>query len=93
MSTHIPLEAIRIATPCSADWNKMQGDERARFCQTCAKNVYNPSGMTRDQAENLIREGDVCVRFYRRADGTILTDDCPSRSKRCAVRFAGRLRC
>jgi hypothetical protein len=79
MSTHIPLEAVRVATPCNADWNRMTGDERTRFCQSCTKNVYNLSGMTRTDAENLIREkeGNLCVRFYRRADGTILTDDCP----------------
>ncbi len=23
------------------------------------------------------REGELCVRFYRRADGTMLTADCP----------------
>ena len=79
MNNFIPLESIRIANPCSADWNKMQGNDRARFCQSCEKNVYNLSDMTRAAAENLVREkeGNVCVRFYRRADGTVLTDDCP----------------
>jgi hypothetical protein len=57
----------------------MKGDERTRFCTTCAKNVYNLSGMSRSEAQNLIRakEGRLCARFYRRADGTIITDDCP----------------
>ena len=42
-------------------------------------NVYNLSGMTRRQAEELLinSEGRLCVRFYRRRDGTILTKDCP----------------
>lgn len=95
MSTYIPLEAVRVATPCNADWNRMTGDERTRFCQSCAKNVYNLSGMTRAEAENLIREkeGNLCVRFYRRTDGTILTDDCPValRAMRRPVRWTASL--
>ncbi|HEX8235703.1 MAG TPA: hypothetical protein VF600_07075 [Abditibacteriaceae bacterium] len=75
----IALDSIEVANPCRADWNLMKGDERTRFCATCTKNVYNLSGMSRTQAEDLVRakEGELCVRFYRRADGTILTDDCP----------------
>src|SRR3954452_5823731 len=38
------LESIRIASPCKANWDDMVGDERARFCGQCAKNVYNLSG-------------------------------------------------
>ena len=75
----IPLEAISVASPCSADWNAMTGDERSRFCGVCAKNVYNLSALTRAQAETLIaeKEGDLCVRYFQRADGTMLTADCP----------------
>jgi hypothetical protein len=74
-----PLDNIRVASPCPADWNEMLGDGRKRFCSQCSLNVYNLSGMTRDEAENLLltSEGRVCVRFYRRADGTVLTKDCP----------------
>ena len=79
MSTLIPLESVRVASPCRADWDKMEGDDHARFCQTCAKNVYNLSSMSKAEAENLIREkeGNLCVRFYQREDGTILTSNCP----------------
>ena len=74
-----PLNNIRIASPCSANWNEMFGDERKRFCGECKLNVYNLSGMARDEAENLLMmsEGRVCVRYYKRADGTVLTKDCP----------------
>src|SRR5262249_51172384 len=56
--TRLPLvlEEIRIATPCSADWDDMQGDERVRFCGKCEKNVYNLSMMTREAGEALGRE-------------------------------------
>ena len=74
-----PLDNIRIASPCSADWNAMAGDERKRFCGDCKLSVYNLSGMTRYDAENLLRlsEGRLCVRYFKRPDGTILTKDCP----------------
>jgi len=57
----------------------MFGNERKRFCGDCKLNVYNLSGMTRKEAESLLEqsEGRLCVRYYRRADGTILTKDCP----------------
>jgi hypothetical protein len=74
-----PLDHVRISAPCSADWDAMIGTERARFCGQCRLNVYNLSGMTKREAEQLIAssEGRLCVRFYRRADGTILTENCP----------------
>ena len=60
-------------------WEQMTGDDRVRHCQECKLNVYNLSEMTRRDAERLItrNEGRLCVRFYRRADGTTLTRDCP----------------
>jgi hypothetical protein len=74
-----PLDHVSVAAPCSADWDAMVGTDRARFCGQCRLNVYNLSGMTRREAEQLIAssEGRLCVRFYRRADGTILTENCP----------------
>lgn len=74
-----PLSKVRVASPCPADWDSMIGDERVRFCGQCELNVYNLSAMTKAQAENLIvrTEGRLCVRFFRRTDGSILTQDCP----------------
>lgn len=74
-----PLNNIKIASPCSADWNRMDGDDRKRYCGDCKLNVYNLSGMTKYDAEHLLRmsEGRLCVRYYQRADGSILTQDCP----------------
>lgn len=74
-----PLDNIRVASPCPADWNEMYGDDRKRFCGDCKLNVYNLSGMTKDEAEALITnaEGRLCVRYYKRADGSVITADCP----------------
>lgn len=74
-----PLDSIRIASPCPANWDEMFGGERKRHCGECKLNVYNLSNMTRREAEDLLinSEGRLCVRFFRRADGTILTKNCP----------------
>ena len=73
------LKHVRVASPCKADWDEMIGTDRMRFCGQCSLNVYNLSAMTRDEAESLIaaNEGRLCVRFYRRRDGSIITQDCP----------------
>ncbi len=74
-----PLDNVNVAAPCPADWEGMNGTEKVRFCALCNLNVYNLSGMTKAEAERLIvrSEGSLCVRYYRRADGTILTRNCP----------------
>jgi len=84
------LEDVRIASPCKADWDEMKGDERVRFCGSCEKNVYNLSAMPRGEAEALLRqrESNICVRLYRRADGTIITGDCPVGVRKKRVRRA-----
>lgn len=86
------LDNVRVASPCKADWNGMVGDDRARFCAQCGNYVYNLSGMAREEAEAFLREIEAapCVRFFRRADGTVLTSDCPvglrrKRRKQAAV--------
>lgn len=75
------LSQVRIASPCSARWEDMTGDERTRRCAQCDLDVHNLSAMTADEAETFLREkvgtGRVCARMFRRADGTILTRDCP----------------
>ncbi|HEY4178096.1 MAG TPA: hypothetical protein VGM90_14715 [Kofleriaceae bacterium] len=72
------LDNIRVATPCPADWNQMTGDDRVRACAQCKKDVFNLSGMTRDEAQSLMIEknGELCVRYFQRKDGTILLKDC-----------------
>ncbi len=74
-----PLDHVRIAAPCPAEWDNMFGDERVRFCAQCKLNVFNLSEMTRAEAELLIArtEGRMCIRYYRRRDGSILTRNCP----------------
>jgi hypothetical protein len=73
------LDDVRIASPCSARWEDMTGSDRVRFCASCQKNVFNLSGMKREEAIDLLRatDGRICARIYQRADGTVLSADCP----------------
>jgi hypothetical protein len=75
----VDLDRIAVASPCPVAWDDMAGNDRARFCNQCGLNVYNISAMTKQEAESFIAnaEGRICAKFYRRADGTILTRDCP----------------
>ena len=74
-----PLDKIKIASPCGADWNEMRGDKRRRYCALCKLNVYNLSDMSKTEAESFLinSEGRVCLRVFRRADGSVITKDCP----------------
>jgi hypothetical protein len=73
------INNIRIASPCSADWEQMPGDDRVRHCHACNLNVYNLSAFTEREIRALVanREGRLCARLYRRSDGTVLTQNCP----------------
>jgi hypothetical protein len=73
------LRKLAVPIPCTASWDAMQGDERVRHCGLCRKSVYNLSAMPQADAAALLAanaDGGVCVRFYRRSDGTVMTSDC-----------------
>lgn len=66
----------------------MTGDNHVRICGQCQTHVFNLSEMAREEAEALIEskegrlrvgcdDGRLCIRYYRRTDGTIMTADCP----------------
>jgi hypothetical protein len=95
------LDNIRIASPCNVEWSSMTvvaGDEhgRSRHCGQCDKTVFDLSELTREEAQALIveRAGNLCARYYRRADGRIQLADCTQRQRRqrmaiAAVALAG----
>lgn len=89
------LNSVVIAAPCPLSWESMVGDDKVRHCGGCSKNVYNLSAMTDKEAESFLQVNGAtqCMRFYRRADGTIMTDNCPVglRKIRDRVRNIGRL--
>ena len=74
------LDTVKVASPCNRSWDEMLGDDRVRFCTSCEKNVFNLSSMSREEAEALLAsrsQGELCIRYYQRADGTVMTQDCP----------------
>lgn len=77
------LEQVRIASPCSMRWEEMRAvdGDRIRHCAGCDLDVYNLSGMSREDAESLVLSragrGRLCVRMHVRVDGMVLTRDCP----------------
>jgi hypothetical protein len=84
------LSGLKIASPCREPWEAMTGDARVRHCASCQLNVYNLAELTTAEAERLIleREGRLCLRLLRRADGTVLTRDCPIGMRRARRRAA-----
>ena len=86
------IDRLRIATPCPIGWEQMTGDNRVRFCDHCQLNVYNIAELSRIEAETLIAstEGRLCARLFLRADGTILTKDCPVGLRALRMRVSKR---
>jgi len=72
------LPTIEVVEPCTNSWDSMPGDERVRHCSECNLNVYNSTGLSVDELFSLVtdREGRLCMRLYKRADGSVVTRDC-----------------
>jgi len=67
------LDRIDIPTPCSADWNKMKGNDVVRFCEHCNLSVHDLSAMTQTKAIKLVLQskGRLCARYTKTPDGAI----------------------
>jgi len=63
----------KIERPCQADWNRMRGDDRRRFCEHCQKYVYNISAMTLTERESFASPAKMgeCIFYCQHADGKI----------------------
>jgi hypothetical protein len=75
MTTRRRALKLQVVAPCNEDWNRMPGGDDIRFCGKCRQNVYNLSALTESQARELA-QGPVCVRFFHRGDGTVITRKC-----------------
>lgn len=73
------LDRIYTSSPCTVAWNEMTGSDRVRDCSQCSRKVFNISEMSTNEAEAFLKENrdSQCLAYYRRKDGTIMTDDCP----------------
>lgn len=70
---------LEVASPCSERWESMTGDERKRFCAKCQLHVHDLRALSEAEVVDLLSNGTgrICGRVFRRADGTVLTKDCP----------------
>jgi hypothetical protein len=85
-SPGVLLAQMAVPVPCTVAWESMTGTEQVRHCAQCGQKVYNISAMGCDDAEEFLQTKRVnddgqgqerlCVRFYRRPDGTVITRDC-----------------
>ena len=75
MKKYSLLDGIEVKTPCTQDWNSMQGNDEMRFCDHCVKHVHNLSALRPKDVRKLIirSQGNICVRYVRRPDGRIET--------------------
>ncbi len=78
MSKFEKLRKLRVAEPCSENWNEMFGNDRVRFCSHCAKSVNDISAMSPKDALRLVRRlrGNICVPYVEepRHRGPALSD-------------------
>lgn len=90
-----PLDSAHVDVPCKVPWDSMLAlaDEAVRWCTKCKSNVYDVASMTREHAEQVLRDdAPSCMRLFRRPDGTVLTKDCsPPRFRGFAPGFAPML--
>ena len=55
---------LSIPKPCHEDWNKMNPDERSRFCNACQKSIIDFSQLTDDEIIEMLKKGnETCGRF------------------------------
>lgn len=87
------VQSVVVESPCTVNWDSMEGDEKKRFCGQCQKNVFMISAMSDEEAAKvLVSNGPgkprPCVYFYRKEDGTIVTDNCPVILRKQRTRIA-----
>jgi hypothetical protein len=71
MKSNASLWTIR--QQCTADWEKMRGDDKRRFCEHCQKFVHNVSAMSREEREVFARPENMreCIFYSQRGDGEV----------------------
>ncbi|MBX3233704.1 MAG: hypothetical protein KIT84_21395 [Labilithrix sp.] len=95
MHRALPVVNALIAAPCDVPWESMIGDDKRRHCGECRRDVHNLSAMTKAEMDAFLAamapgpDGHLpCISLFQRADGTVLTADCPvglSRRRRRAL--------
>ncbi len=61
-----PNFIVKVPEPCHEDWNKMQPDEKGKFCLSCSKSVIDFTNKTDEEIKNILLENKnqkVCGHF------------------------------
>ncbi len=70
------IDDVAITKPCAALWTEMKGDDRARFCKLCKKNVYDTTALDECEMERMLAAPVApCLRIHRDLSGRVLTRD------------------
>lgn len=89
MTTKNLASSIAVSSPCSEDWDKMQGNEKVRFCSHCALSVNNISAMSQKEAIRLVRKSDgrICIRYIKhpKTKAPVFTDKLYQISRRAGL--------
>ena len=62
-------EKITIKEPCFADWNKMQADNKGKFCGVCQTTVVDFTKMPLEDITRLLQDRNkekICGRYHNR---------------------------
>jgi len=62
MKREAPVFAV--GKSCSANWDKMRGDDERRFCEHCQKYVHNISAISKKQRALFGRSDEQQCIFY-----------------------------
>jgi hypothetical protein len=86
MTAQNPLDDVTFGLACCKRWNELAPQDdagRVRHCRSCRKNVYNLSGLNREEAETLIEahEGHLAVQLVERTDGKIIPQNTPEQQE------------
>jgi hypothetical protein len=68
------IDNLTVESPCNEPWEKMQGSNKRRHCDSCKHSVTNLSMHTRKEAELIIsklKKERFCVRYTHNPDGSI----------------------
>lgn len=87
------VSAVPIPKPCPARWDRMDGDDRTRFCRECRASVTDLSAMPEVEARAFVETNPTaCLRYtFDRRTGAILHGraGCGSARVRISARRTG----
>jgi hypothetical protein len=71
-----------IEKPCPVSWDKMEGDEKRRYCEVCRLHVHNLSEMSLKEQRDLLSQNQerVCVSYVAKPDAERVSADVWMRS-------------